>query len=210
MNNVMGRHEPRNDWVIAAAPDRSVSNNNLTMLPGDVFRKNVMLKTLELSNNKLSSIPDAVFSDNAKLQSLSLANNYLTSIPKDVFKNNVALVYVSLSNNNLTSVPDAVFMNNKALTYLPNKDQFLTHIELCKIIDANVCLGSHIKGLQRVKGMWRIYLDNDSERESMVTSGLVIRDKLVNVYTRNPRIIIHENPNHLKVRIKNVPCSADD
>lgn len=92
----------------------------------------------------------------------------------------------------------------------PNKDQFLTHIELYKIIDANVCLGSHIKGLQRVKGLWRIYLDNDSERESMVTSGLVIRDKLVNVYTRNPRIIVHENPNHLKVRVKNVPCSADD
>jgi hypothetical protein len=51
-------------------------------------------------------------------------------------------------------------------------------------------VGQHINvsnmiGLQRVRGLWRIYLDNQEERELLLT--LVLRNKSVNFYTRNPR-----------------------
>lgn len=38
MNNVMGRHEPRNDWVIAAAPDRCAVYGLHSLLLKDNFQ----------------------------------------------------------------------------------------------------------------------------------------------------------------------------
>ncbi|CAG2199845.1 unnamed protein product [Mytilus edulis] len=92
----------------------------------------------------------------------------------------------------------------------PSRDQFLTHLELYKIIDATVCPASHLRGLQRVRGMWRIYLDSETDRESLIISGISIRNKLIQVYTRNPRITQNEYPEFIKVRVKNIPCSAED
>ncbi|CAG2219996.1 unnamed protein product [Mytilus edulis] len=69
---------------------------------------------------------------------------------------------------------------------------------------------SHLKGLQRVRGLWRIYFDSEIDRESLITSGITIRNKYIQVYSRNPRIIVHERPTYLKIRVKNVPCSAED
>ena len=91
----------------------------------------------------------------------------------------------------------------------PSKDQFLTHQELYKAIDTGIP-ASHLKGLQRVRGLWRIYFDSDEDREALITSGVVLRNKLIKTYARNPRVIQYENPAHLKVRVKNVPCSAQD
>ncbi|VDI75940.1 Hypothetical predicted protein [Mytilus galloprovincialis] len=92
----------------------------------------------------------------------------------------------------------------------PSRDQFLTHLELYKIIDATVCPASHLRGLQRVRGLWRIYLDSETDRESLIISGISIRNKLIQVYTRNPRITQNEYPEFIKVRVKNIPCSAED
>ncbi|CAG2190108.1 unnamed protein product [Mytilus edulis] len=93
----------------------------------------------------------------------------------------------------------------------PSRDQFLTHIELYKTIDATICPASHLKGLQRVRGLWRIYFDSDIDREPLITSGITIRNKYIQVYSRNPRIMVNERPTYLKIlRLKNVPCSAED
>ncbi|KAK3082395.1 hypothetical protein FSP39_015768 [Pinctada imbricata] len=93
----------------------------------------------------------------------------------------------------------------------PSKDQYLTHTELYKSINEQVP-ASHLKGLQRVRGLWRIYLDNASDRDSLITLGLNIRGKMILVHSMNPRVASNplNNPNHLKIRIKNVPCSAED
>ena len=40
-------------------------------------------------------------------------------------------------------------------TTKPNRDQFLTHVELYKQIGLQID-SSHIKGIQRVRGLWRI------------------------------------------------------
>ena len=97
-----------------------------------------------------------------------------------------------------------IFGTNK-----PSIDQFLTHVELYKQIGLQVNT-NHIKGIQRVRGLWRIYLDNSSDRDTLLEHGIVIRTRLIRTYDRNPRVVVHENPTYVKVRVKNVPLSADD
>ena len=76
-------------------------------------------------------------------------------------------------------------------------------------------MGQHINvsnmiGLQRVRGLWRIYLDNREDRELLLSSTLVLRNKSVNFYTRNPRYAFKEKTDTTKVRVKDIPLSADD
>ncbi|CAG2233758.1 CNBP [Mytilus edulis] len=91
----------------------------------------------------------------------------------------------------------------------PTRDQYLTHVELYKAVECLVD-PSHLKGLQRVRGMWRLYFDNHEDREKMLTNGIVIRKKLIQTYARNPMVANNENPSNIWVRVKNIPCSADD
>ncbi|CAG2208979.1 CNBP [Mytilus edulis] len=91
----------------------------------------------------------------------------------------------------------------------PTRDQYLTHVELYKAVEFLVD-PSHLKGLQRVRGMWRLYFDNHEDREKMLTNGIVIRKKLIQTYARNPMVANNENPSNIWVRVKNIPCSADD
>jgi len=93
-------------------------------------------------------------------------------------------------------------------TTKPNRDQFLTRVELYKQIGLQID-SSHIKGIQRVRGLWRIYLDNMYDRNSLA-EGIVIRNKRVRTYDRNPRVVVHEHPTYVRIRVKNVPLSTDD
>ncbi|VDH93516.1 Hypothetical predicted protein [Mytilus galloprovincialis] len=91
----------------------------------------------------------------------------------------------------------------------PSPDQFLTHLELYNSIDS--CIPkSHLKGLQRVRGMWRIYPDSDNDRETLITKKIIVRNKLINVYSTNPKSSEYSSLLYLRVRVKDVPCSADD
>ncbi|CAG2219820.1 CNBP [Mytilus edulis] len=97
-------------------------------------------------------------------------------------------------------------------TIKPKPVDFLNHAELRKkkktVIYAEE--ESHLKGLQRVNGMWRIYLDSESDREHLIANGLTIRKKHIHVHDRNPKFVVKEHINYLRIRIKNVPLSADD
>ncbi|VDI74719.1 Hypothetical predicted protein [Mytilus galloprovincialis] len=68
-----------------------------------------------------------------------------------------------------------------------------------------------MKGLQRVKGMWRIYLAQELARDHLLTRGVSIRNKLLTVYDKNPRIPqAEQHPEYLRVRVSNIPLSAED
>jgi len=84
-------------------------------------------------------------------------------------------------------------------TTKPNKDQCLTHVELYKQIGLHID-SSHIKGIQRVQRLWRIYLDNMYDRNSLA-EGIVIRNKRVRTYDRNPRVVVHEHPSYIRIRV---------
>ncbi|CAC5364398.1 CNBP [Mytilus coruscus] len=91
----------------------------------------------------------------------------------------------------------------------PKPVDFLNHAELYSDI-GHVVEDSHLKGLQRVNGMWRVYLDSKSDREHLIANGLTIRKKHIHVYDRNPKFVVKEHINYLRIRIKNVTLSADD
>jgi hypothetical protein len=59
-------------------------------------------------------------------------------------------------------------------------------------------------------GLWRIYLDNQEDRELLLSSTLVLRNKSVNFYTRNPRYAFKEKTDTTNVCVKDIPLSADD
>ena len=55
-----------------------------------------------------------------------------------------------------------------------------------------------------------IYLNNPEYREALLSSSLVMRNKSVTLYKRKPRYAYKETNDTTKVRVKDIPLSADD
>ncbi|CAC5418309.1 unnamed protein product [Mytilus coruscus] len=89
------------------------------------------------------------------------------------------------------------------------KKLYLTHSEMYKAV-GEVVPERTIIGLQRIRGLWRIYLDDESERDILISKCLKIRGKSIWIYSRNPRVTAHENINNVRIRVKDIPLSADD
>ncbi|VDI74478.1 Hypothetical predicted protein [Mytilus galloprovincialis] len=65
-----------------------------------------------------------------------------------------------------------------------------------------------MKGLQGVNGMRRIYLAREEARDPNLSD---IRNKLSTVYDKNLIIpVTEQQPEYLRVRVSNIPSSADD
>ena len=67
----------------------------------------------------------------------------------------------------------------------PTKEQWITHVELYKAV-SNYIPSEHIAGLQRVRGLWRIYLDDVLSRALLLTSDFALRGKSLTIYNSNP------------------------
>ena len=83
------------------------------------------------------------------------------------------------SRNNQNGVP-LVFLRERSIfgDRRPSKEEWLRHPELYEAL-GRVIEPSHITGLQRVNGMWRIYLDNLEDKVSLMSNGVPIRDTIV-------------------------------
>ncbi|CAG2200037.1 unnamed protein product [Mytilus edulis] len=86
---------------------------------------------------------------------------------------------------------------------------FLLNIEVYRAIEEQVPVRALI-GLQRVRGIWRIYFDNEQDKKELLSLRLTIRRKSITLYLSFPKVTMNEEPNAIKVRVKNVPLSADD
>ena len=89
----------------------------------------------------------------------------------------------------------------------PTSNEWLKHEELFKSI-GTVIDPAHITGLQRVNGLWRIYLDNLDDKVALITQGVPLRGKTMPILRTNP--FRADGENTTRVRVKNVPLSADD
>ncbi|CAG2188944.1 unnamed protein product [Mytilus edulis] len=89
------------------------------------------------------------------------------------------------------------------------KTLYLTNVEMYQTLGYSVEARSII-GLQRIRGLWRIYLDCETARDHLICKGVEIRGKKVNIYSRNPRVTTHEDIDTVRIRVKDVPLSADD
>ena len=67
---------------------------------------------------------------------------------------------------------------------------------------------SHITGLQRVRGLWNIYIDNLQDNVSLMGQGVPFRGRIIPVVNTNPQSL--DGKNSLRIRITNIPLSADD
>ena len=89
----------------------------------------------------------------------------------------------------------------------PEQSEWLKHSELyeglSKRIDA-----SHITGLQRVRGMWRIYLDNLDDKVLLLSQGVPLRGRVFDVLSTNPGRLASENT--IVVKVMDIPLSVDD
>lgn len=66
-----------------------------------------------------------------------------------------------------------------------------------------------IHGIQKIGGLWRLYVVERENRIKLITEGLQIRDTSVRVYDKNP-YLPHENENATRVLIKDIPLSVHE
>ena len=131
-------------------------------------------------------------------------------------RNNVIIQQVSdlISAKNSEKSPTQngapiVFMREKEIFggRRPEKQEWLNHTEMFEALSCKID-PSHITGLQRVNGLWRIYLDNLNDKVCLLSEGVAIRGKIIPLLLTNPGRLDGENV--LRIRVKDVPLSADD
>ncbi|CAC5421375.1 unnamed protein product [Mytilus coruscus] len=90
----------------------------------------------------------------------------------------------------------------------PPKSLCLTNVEIYNAINVKV-LAERIKGIQRIREMWRLYMDNE-DRLTLLVTGVHLRNRQVPLYSQNPRNPGRLQENTIRIKVKNVPLSADD
>ena len=84
----------------------------------------------------------------------------------------------------------------------PPKNEWLRHPEVYQSLSD--CIDStHITGLQRVNGLWRVYLDNLEDKVKLLAIGVRIRGKVIPLLSTNPNRLDGESS--LKIRTKDIP-----
>jgi len=106
-----------------------LNENDLTILPEDIFRPFTNLYTLNISGNKLTSLPENIFAPLVHLQHLYILYNSLTFLPDNIFTSLTKLQTLSLCGNKLNVLPDylfssltkleILFLAQNELTFLP-------------------------------------------------------------------------------------------
>jgi hypothetical protein len=105
--------------------------------------------------------------------------------------------------------PPIVFMQESSLfgNRKVERNEWLKHSELYGAL-SNTVDPNHITGLQRVNGMWRIYIDNIEDKVALLNEGVLLRGKRIPLLNTNPNRLDSEQT--IRVRIKNIPLSVED
>jgi hypothetical protein len=67
----------------------------------------------------------------------------------------------------------------------PARSLWQTNVEIYKAIGVRVP-SQCIKGIQRIREMWRIYMDNEKDRLALLVHGLVLRVRQIPLHAQNP------------------------
>lgn len=102
-----------------------------------------------------------------------------------------------------------VFLKEQSLfkDRVPEKSEWLSHTELYYAISDKID-PTHIRGLQRIGGLWRIYLDTIQDKITLMNTGVPLRGYIIPVLPTNPNRLDGEQTT--RIRVKNVPLSVDD
>ena len=120
----------------------TLTNNQLTALPDDVFGGLTALGQLYLNGNGLTTLKDSsgnvIYKDSTGLTELFLDNNQLSNLPDDVFDGLTRLEWLTLHENPFTRLPDGVFEGLTELRELTLPDGMRLPISLEKIAPNHV------------------------------------------------------------------------
>ncbi|XP_049888736.1 carboxypeptidase N subunit 2 [Epinephelus moara] len=94
---------------LTSLTDLILSSNQLSELPGDVFRNITLLENLDLSENKFTLLPEMIFHDLIGIKSIHLHKNNLSKVDVKLFEDQVLIQQLYLSDNQLESLPLGVF-----------------------------------------------------------------------------------------------------
>ncbi|KAI8495180.1 hypothetical protein Bbelb_271660 [Branchiostoma belcheri] len=88
----------------------------------------------------------------------------------------------------------------------PIKEEEMYH---CLIQSINP---AHLRSIQRVRALWRVYLHSNEARAKLLIEGITVRAKSVDCKETNPFSLKHrmQNMNNTLITIKDIPESADD
>lgn len=106
--------------------------------------------------------------------------------------------------NSYTGKP--VFFKHRDVPHVMEKD--LESQEVYKALLKSVP-SSKIMGIQKIGGLWRLYISQQDSRIELITSGLNIRDACIAVFDTNP-FLPGGNENLLRLTVKDIPLSVDN
>jgi len=75
---------------------------------------------------------------------------------------------------------------------------WLTNVEIYKAIGDKV-QPQCIKGIQRVREMWRIYMDNEEDRQSLLVQGINLRGRQIPLHLQNPHNPSRYQPDTIRI-----------
>jgi slit protein 2 len=84
-------------------------NNNIKIIPQNIFDRLTKLDKLSLSGNNIEIIPPNIFDKLTKLKGLNLYGNNIRIIPPNIFDRLTKLKYLSLYDNNIRIIPPNIF-----------------------------------------------------------------------------------------------------
>ena len=105
-----------------------------------------------------------------------------------------------------TSTGKPVFFKHRDVPHVTEKD--LESQEVYKAL-LKAVPSSQIMGIQKIGGLWRLYITQQDTRIGLITSGLNIRDACITVFDTNP-FIPGGNENLLRLTVKDIPLSVDN
>ena len=100
-----------------------------------------------------------------------------------------------------------VFLKNRDV--LPAEGKVLSHEELYLALHKQLKSLKNLKGLQKIGGLWRIYLNDRVDRIALISSGLNVRGTLTPIYDTNPYLQNAESPT-MRITVKDIPLSVND
>ncbi|KAH8304807.1 hypothetical protein KR059_005981 [Drosophila kikkawai] len=114
-------------------------NEDLLELPGEVFRDQLNLQTLDLSCNALSHLHDDAFLGLGNLTLLDLSKNKLTDLSSTIFAALASLNVLRLNKNSLTAMSPNVFRDVPSLNYIEMVNTQFYGATLLMSYEAVVC-----------------------------------------------------------------------
>ena len=96
----------------------SLRNNDLKVLPQNIFEPLLSLTTLDLSSNRIASLVFDIFRNNGRLVELNLRNNPLVTLPNQIFQNLTSLELLDMTDCKLASLNPKWFENLRSLKEL--------------------------------------------------------------------------------------------